>query len=73
MTNFFSSAIITGRSGSPWSVYTEDGICYELKATDPEDGIAEFYRSLKKEITFGSNIKRAEKGFCRPSESKSLP
>ena len=72
MTNFFSSAIITGRSGSPWSVYTEDGICYELKATDPENGIAEFYRSLKMEITFGSNVKSVKKGPCRPSENKSI-
>ena len=63
MTNFFSSAIVTGRSESPWAVFTENETCHELEVADYKSGMAGFYRSLKQE-TFGSNIIRVEKGFC---------
>jgi len=61
------SAIITGKSDTPWSVYAENGKCYEVKAFDPLEGIAKFYRSLKQELTEGSNVNRVEKGYC-PTE-----
>jgi len=60
------SAIITGKSDTPWSVYAENGKCYEVKAFDTIDGIAKFYRSLKQELTEGANVNRVEKGSCNP-------
>jgi len=63
------SAIVTGRSETPWHVYAENGKCYELNVIDADSGIARFYRSLKQELTEGSNIERVEKGFC-PTEFK---
>jgi len=59
------SAIVTGRSESPWSVFTDNESCHELTVADYKSGMAGFYRSLKEE-TSGSNIIRVEKGFCPP-------
>jgi len=58
------SAIVTGSRSSLWSVYDEQGTCWELKPADAKEGHAQFFRSLKQEPFSGYNIKRVEKGSC---------
>jgi len=61
------SAIVTGSRSSLWSVFDDQGNCWELKPADAKAGHAQFYRSLKQSPFYGNKIVKVVKAPC-PSQ-----